>query len=290
MQTKGLFILNRYFEKTKFVEQYDMLSKLFKKRGVVLDIVFSDELFLADIRKYEFALFYDKDMILAKTLELKGIRVFNNSETLRICDDKALTYLELQGLDNINLIRSFTSPLSFYDALTIDTPFIKKVLKEVSFPFVIKATVGSYGNDVHLIHCQGCLKSSLKRLGTKQFVIQDYIESAKGIDYRVWFVGSEAVVVVKRMARNSDEFRSSISQGGTFIENVIIPNSVISSAISVAKTLKLDFGTVDFLHDSIKDKWYLCEVNTNAIFYYYETDVATKVVDYVLKGMKNEIR
>lgn len=43
----------------------------------------------------DYALFWDKDVRLARALEAMGVRLYNTAAAVAVCDDKAATHLEL---------------------------------------------------------------------------------------------------------------------------------------------------------------------------------------------------
>ena len=45
--------------------------------------------------KCDFVIYLDKDIYLAKVLEQAGYKVFNDSNLLKLCDDKMLTHIAL---------------------------------------------------------------------------------------------------------------------------------------------------------------------------------------------------
>ena len=96
----GYLIVNRYFSTPKLLEQYDMLVKAFSKRGVQLILRRNDE-FCLDVTgenlvgKPDFAIMWDKEIMLAKTLEMQGVRLFDSASSIEICDDKASMHLAL---------------------------------------------------------------------------------------------------------------------------------------------------------------------------------------------------
>ena len=50
---------------------------------------------LISYKEPDFVIFWDKDTYLAKHIELMGYKVFNSSDAIKNCDNKALMHLEL---------------------------------------------------------------------------------------------------------------------------------------------------------------------------------------------------
>ncbi|MGN1235390.1 MAG: hypothetical protein ACI4U2_05385, partial [Christensenellaceae bacterium] len=62
---KGLFVRNTGLRDRKFNEIADLFAFAFACRGVVLEQKFNDEILtLKDLPKYDFCIFYDKDVAL----------------------------------------------------------------------------------------------------------------------------------------------------------------------------------------------------------------------------------
>ncbi len=59
-----------------------------------------------------FCIYWDKDVERAAMLEKCGVRVFNKSAVIELCDDKNKTFLYLSG-KNIPMPETITSPLLY---------------------------------------------------------------------------------------------------------------------------------------------------------------------------------
>ena len=79
----GWLIVNGFLESKKFNEIYSFLKKASENVGITLEIKTNVELMtLVDAvlsPRPDFALFWDKDVFLAKNLEKKGVRLFNSA-------------------------------------------------------------------------------------------------------------------------------------------------------------------------------------------------------------------
>ena len=181
---------------------------------------------------YDYCIFLDKDISLARMLEAKGIKLFNNSKAIEICDNKAYTYVALK--DKIKMPRTFIAPLSF-GAADFYIPY--------PFPFVVKECYGSLGSQVYLVNSESEYKIVLKKIGTKPFIIQEYIE-ASGTDYRLYTVGKKVVACMKR--ENKNDFRANCELGG--VASNFSPTSAMTElAEKTSEILDLDFGGIDIL-------------------------------------------
>ena len=245
----------------------------------IIDILSSN-----NFKKPDFVLFWDKDIKLAKYIENCGIRVFNSSYSIRICDDKSLTYLYL--LDVVRQPKTIFSPLIYYHSLADDDEFINLAVSKLKFPFIFKECFGSFGKQVYLINSKNELVEKIRNAGNFPFIMQEYIKESYGKDLRVYVVGDKIVGAIKRENINGD-FRANIEIGGKAYK-YDLNSEEKDMALKVAKHLKLDFCGVDILFG--KDNTpILCEVNSNAYFLGMNNSLNIKVEDEIIKYIFNKI-
>ena len=284
---KGWLVVNTFMDNAKFKNLYELLSDAFKKRDVSLEIKTAEDISLEVNKpienKPDFAIFWDKDIYLAKRLEQNGIRLFNNSAAVELCDNKILMYQEL-AKNNIRVPRTFIAPKTFEGLGYNKLSFLDKVIEEIGFPIVIKEAYGSFGEQVYLASDKESAKSIIKRIGYKDFLMQEFIASSKGRDIRINVVGDKAIASMLR--ENKNDFRSNISSGGNGI-NYEPKQEYIDLAIKAAKALGLSFAGVDVMFG--EDGPIICEVNSNPQF--ASTLKATGInlgefiSDYILKQL-----
>ena len=284
---KGWLVVNTFMDNAKFKNLYELLFDAFKKRDVSLEIKTAEDISLEVNKpienKPDFAIFWDKDIYLAKRLEQNGIRLFNNSVAVELCDNKILMYQEL-AKNNIRIPRTFIAPKTFEGFGYNKLSFLDKVIEEIGFPIVIKEAYGSFGEQVYLASDKESAKSIIKRIGYKDFLMQEFIASSKGRDIRINVVGDKAVASMLR--ENKNDFRSNISSGGNGI-NYEPKQEYIDLAIKALKALGLSFAGVDVLFG--EDGPIICEVNSNPQF--ASTLKATGInlgefiSDYILKQL-----
>ena len=284
---KGWLVVNTFMDNAKFKNLYELLSDAFKKRDVSLEIKTAEDISLEVNKpienKPDFAIFWDKDIYLAKRLEQNGIRLFNNSAAVELCDNKILMYQEL-AKNNIRIPRTFIAPKTFEGLGYNKLSFLDKVIEEIGLPIVIKEAYGSFGEQVYLASDKESAKSIIKRIGYKDFLMQEFIASSKGRDIRINVVGDKAVASMLR--ENKNDFRSNISSGGNGI-NYEPKQEYIDLAIKTAKALGLSFAGVDVMFG--EDGPIICEVNSNPQF--ASTLKATGInlgefiSDYILKQL-----
>ena len=261
---KALIISNGYFDNPSTLHQRESLIKEFNNLGVsvtqrkgneVLAFIENGEA-KTGLGSQDFIIYLDKDIILATLLEKAGYKLFNSAETVRLCDDKALTYAYLTN-NGINMPTTVSSPLMYAD--NNDGGFVEKVKNMLGLPLIVKKVYGSMGKGVFKVDNEKELYEIFDLLKREPHLYQKKV-GRTGTDTRVIVIGGKVVTAMERS--NPADFRSNIELGGTG-KKVELSESKIRLAETVAKLLKADFLGVDILTD---DKEYLCEANSNAFF------------------------
>ena len=282
---KGWLIVNTFMDNQKFVNLYKLLSDAFDKHNVSLTIKRAQDISLEVGKpvndKPDFAIFWDKDIYLAERLEENGIKLFNSSRAVNLCDNKALMYQEL-AKHNVRIPRTFIAPKTFEGLNYKDCSFVDTVIKEVGWPIVIKEVYGSFGEQVYLANNKEEANVIINRIGYKDFLMQEFIASSKGRDIRINIVGDQAIASMLR--ENKEDFRSNISSGGTGAKYEP-SQEYIALAVKAAKALGLDFAGVDVMFG--EDGPIICEVNSNPQFASTlkatGINLADSIVEYILR-------
>lgn len=233
--------------------------------------------------KVDFILFWDKDIFLARTLKSMGYKVFNNPETIYLCDDKALTAYALTKA-GVAQPDYFIFPLHFFGNIFDYYETYEASILKLGFPLVIKERFGSFGEQVYLAKDIASLKSIIKEHGEKPLLAQKFINDNSGTDYRVNVVGEEVILTVKRT--NEHDFRSNINQGGSAIE-VAASKEMAKTAIKATKAVHGHFAGVDIM---LKDGMpYVLEVNSNmrtvAVNKVSHVDLTLKILEYIVNSL-----
>ena len=282
---RGILVVNQFMQIEKFQELYQRLISASKEQDITLRLMTNVECYqyLAKMKDYNFVLFWDKDVNLARLLEQLNIRCFNNSKSIATCDSKVKTYIELLPA-NINMPKTIPIPFSYEKIDWNTNNFVDYIIKELGLPLIVKESYGSFGEQVHLINDKSDVIDVLNKISPKEALCQQFISSSKGEDIRIQMVGNKAVAAMKRTAKAGD-FRSNLTNGGSAIP--YNPSNLdIEAAIKIINVLQLDFAGIDFMHDS-SGYPILCEVNSNAHFVNLEkitdTDVASNIISYIRK-------
>lgn len=278
---KGLIVTNGYYRTAASVHQSERMKTELQKLGIEIIEYANNRPYETD-REFDadFAVFFDKDMNLAKCLENSGIRVFNSLRALEIADDKIKTYLALKN-SSVAYPKTIPAPIR-YDR-GIDGDFLKKVGEELGFPLVVKAAKGSLGENVFLAENLEELIFYENKLALIERLYQCFNRESRGRSIRAIVVGKKFICAMKLV--NEKDFRSNASMGGR-AEKIDLNKKYIESAEKIASILDLDFCGVDFFAGEPT----LIEVNSNAYFRAIEevtsVNVAAHYAAYIFNTMR----
>ncbi len=289
---KGIIIINPFLIPQESVRQAERLKQEFNSKGVVVDIVTDGYLKvsidgenISSSIDADFAVYLDKDKYLSEILERKGLRLFNRHSAVRVCDDKARTYIALAD-KGFNLPKTIFGALCYNSECKIDDNAIEKIAEKLGYPVIVKECYGSMGKGVYKADNKAELKSVMEKVKTRPHLFQEYIGFKKGVDVRLIVIGGKAVATMER--RNDNDFRSNVARGGTGVA-VDLPKEFVLTAERIAKELNLDYCGVDLLYGK-DDKPIVCEVNSNAFFEGIEkvtgVNVAQKYVEHIIGILK----
>ncbi len=286
---KAWLITNKYYISESFISLKKAIYNSAKSHGIDIEEYNNIDIIKliskSDYEKPSFVLFWDKDVKLASLLESDGIKVFNSSESIRLCDDKSLTYLKLRNI-GIKLPKTFFSPLLYYHNMSESDEILDFIIKELGFPFVFKECFGSFGQQVSLVNNKNELIGKIKKADTWPYIMQEFIDSSFGKDLRIYVVGDECIASMKRENKSGD-FRANIEVGslGTAYE----PNEKQKEvALKVVNALGLSFGGIDLLFGKDDDPIF-CEANSNAYFNEIDRVSNIKVEDHIFDHILNII-
>ena len=280
---RGWLVVNHFLAGKKFSELEEMFWRAAKDRDIELQRIENTDI-LADTGWREtalpdFVLFWDKDVLLAESLENCGVPVYNSSRCIALCDDKRKTHLALQR-NGIPMPRTIFAPMTYSGIGFTDVDFLRGIGEELSYPLVVKEAYGSFGAQVCLAESEQELIRLVEQCPTTELLFQEYIADSRGRDVRVQVVGGE---VVGAMYRYSDtDFRANVTAGG-HMKPYTPSDEERSLALMAARAVGADFAGVDLLFGP--SGALLCEVNSNAHFKNLMdctgVNTAEKILDYI---------
>lgn len=253
-----------------------------------LTAVLSGGVEVTGVKKGDFALFWDKDVRLARAMEAAGVRLYNSAAAVAVCDDKAATHLALSALpDPVPMPRTLVAPMTYVHMDEGSSAcFLKRAEEALGFPMVIKECFGSLGGQVYLAHSREELRVLAGRMAARPFIAQEFIAATAGTDVRLYMVGGKPAAAMRR--RSDSDFRANIGNGGHG-EPYTPTEEESELAARCCHILGLDFAGVDILHDGA-GRPLVCEVNSSAhmaaLTACTGVDVAGMIVEYVLEREK----
>lgn len=261
---KNYVITNAYLNTPPFLKLKSMLKKAFEELGESAVFLTNDEAFSLLGKEGNGApvLFFDKDVILCEMLEKRGYRSINSSNTIEICDDKAKTFVALDG--KLPMPKTVVAPFTYANVGYSDFNFIKRA-EEFGYPMIVKESKGSFGFGVHLARDRVELTEIIERSHGTPLIFQQYIAESRGRDLRIYVVGGRAVAAAERI--NECDFRSNVTGGGK-MKAVSLTDDFYSKHVLLAEhaasCVNADFAGVDVLFSN--DGPLVCEINSNAHF------------------------
>lgn len=262
---KALIVENAYIKNKSQISQAERIAEELRLSGVRVSVCKNFNLARIsgggiEAEDYDFCVFLDKDRVAARLLEGGGLRLFNRSSAIEVCDNKMLTNIAL-AKEGIAVPDCIYAPLCYYEGQQPDEKFLDGVGKKLGFPLVAKTNFGSLGAGVALINSREELFSYEKENMQTAHFYQKFT-GCGGEDIRVIVIGGKYLCAMRR--RNDKDFRSNIELGGRG-DKYSASTELIELCEKTARTLNLDYCGIDVIFG--KDgKPYICEVNSNAFF------------------------
>lgn len=281
-------IVNPFLDTQKFQEIYGMLCAAAEKEHMELEMKTTVQLMCPVGSAFpslpDFALFWDKDIHLARRLERQGLRLFNPADAVEQCDNKALT-AQVLAAHHVPHPLTFLSPKTFEAMGYCSLEFLDIAEKQLSYPMVIKEAFGSFGQQVYLAENRQQAEAIIARMGYKDFILQQYIPTSHGRDVRVNVVGGK--VIASMLRYNEKDFRSNISNGGSMAPYT--PSvAQEEAALAACRALKLDFAGVDVMFGE-NGTPIICEVNSNPHFKSTLQATGVNLAEHIMRHIRQVI-
>lgn len=287
MAIEGLLVYNIALNNARYQEEIASFLAAFRKNGMRLTPVSNIKVFNLveeNPSRYGFAVFWDKDIHVARYLEDEAhIPIFNNQHTIETCSDKALIYLALRNY-NVPTPATVILPYTFNVSLLNYFDDVKEMLNELPYPILIKDRFESLDSKVYLIPDENGFKEALIEVGKKSLLAQQYILPQQRHFYRVSVVGGIVIAAIERLRDTNDE--------GQVIEQAVpikITLPIRKLAMAAAKAVGADFCAVDIIVDR-KKRLYVYSVKTNAGTLAIERATGLHVSWYIGRYIKKVFR
>ena len=285
----GLLIVNAFLNTPQVKDTYDLLTAGAKRAGIRMERATNAQIFvdsgtgriMCELPRYDFILFWNKDVFLGRALERAGYRLFNPSDAIEACDNKALTFERLEGCCRVP--KTIKIPMTFCNVGYDDLSFEEYLGSQLGYPYIIKECYGSYGGQVYLAMDPADARRILKDIEGIDCLAQQFIKESSGRDLRAYVVGDRVVAAMER--KNAADFRSNITNGGT-AGAYMITKEQEEMAVRATRKLGLDFAGIDLLLGK-DDEPMLCEVNSNAQFKGLYGATGIDITDALFEHIRN---
>ena len=214
-----------------------------------------------------------------RQFEMMGVFVLNKSDSILRARDK-LHCMQLLAEQGIGL------PATVFGDNPDDTVDLMNLLGKP--PHVIKLVEGTQGTGVVLAEKLSSSRSVIEAFRGlyANFLVQEFVQEAKGADVRCFVVGGKVIAAMKRQAR-AGEFRSNLHRGGS-AEAVTLTKVEPEAAVRAAAVMGLGVAGVDLLRS--RRGPLVLEVNSSpgleGIEGATEVDVAGAVIEYAEQRLR----
>lgn len=192
------------------------------------------------------------DLAVIRHMERLGVKSFNSSESIETVKDKLFSHQILAQ-------RNLPIPKTMLVKFPVNVELVEKRL---GFPVVVKTLYGSQGSGVFLCESKKQLMDLIQLVevtkGSANIILQEFIESSKGRDLRVFTIGGRAIACVERNAPEG-EFKANFSSGGSVRPYEITPE-IEWLAVEASRIFNLDIAGIDLLFDG--EHYLVCEANS----------------------------
>jgi len=209
-----------------------------------------------------------------RQFEMMGALTPNSSDAILRARDKLRAYqvLAAQGI---------AMPVTVFGDSPDDTDDLLSMLGTP--PHIVKLSEGAQGRGVMLTEKISASKATIEALRSvhANFLVQEFIEEARGADVRCLVVGNQVVASMQRQALEG-EFRANLHGGGQGRAMTCSPAQQ-QLAVQSARALGLGIAGVDLIHSQRGPL--VLEVNVSPGLEGIESvsgiDIAGQMIDYV---------
>ena len=287
---KALIVYDANCDAKSFEAQTKLFFDASKKLGISLTTKSNAEIYtilnnckiksFESYSSYDFAIFLDDDVWLARNLEMLGLKVYNNSIAIDLCENKANMYQKLISL-GINVPKTVILPTLIKFDFTKIQNFVNQAIDDLGLPIIIKQWYGDFGNGVFLAKTREQVYEIIKRYEGKELLLQEFVSESSGTDIRMYIVKNKVLSCLRRTAGKED-FRSN-NIGGIMEKH--IPSFIEQKiAIDASKAIGSEFCVVDLLKSM--NGPLVCEVNTSANIQYFHEVSEFNIAEHILKACK----
>lgn len=284
----GWLVVNPFISGTELNYIYKLFLHAAQRRGIQLvykyasDIMYTlDELCQQELPA--FCIFWDKDIILARRLEECGVTIYNSADAISLCASKLKTYLALNTA-GIPYPKTFYAPMTFPDIGYTSNDFLDAPEDKFGYPYVIKEEYSRGGEECYLIYSREEAEYIVEDMGSKRFVMQEYLSYKPGYIIKANVVDNECLCALKQV--NQTNWRSNL-RGNHTIKAIDTTDEIEQLAIAASNACECSYAGVDLIYDN-DGQLVVCEVNANPHFRKSMTISKVNLADEIMDMIKKE--
>ncbi len=243
--------------------------------GHELDFIFKTE--LKYLTRYD-AVFIraltdplNSSYVAARMAEIQGMRVLDQSESIRICCDKINMYARLQA-NKVSMPET-----RFMRELELNEQNAEKLLEEMGSPLVLKAPNSSFSAYVDKVNTAEDFVRVGKRFLRRadRIVVQQYLPSS--FDWRIVTLNGQVLAVIKYVFAQDKWRVMDRTDEGEWAKVIGIPKheahpKLIETALAAANAIGKSLYGIDI--KEVEGEFYVIEVNDNPTIAAGEEDQA----------------
>lgn len=201
----------------------------------------------------------------------------------KILDPSYLYYLS----PAMDYLKQFQHQLPFPKSAIVFKPkSVDSIIKDFSFPLIVKNSTGRQGKGVFKVNSIPELKTAIlqnsQQDATPSFIIREFIPNDG--DIRIFTIGYKAIGAMKRTPKSGD-FRSNISQGGSGTNfNLSSHPKIQQIAEKISQLTQTEIAGVDIMINKKTNQPYILEINPGPQFTgfekYTKINAAQKIIEY----------
>lgn len=272
---KGVIIINHQYgaASKNITHKINRFKEEFSKLDTKIDVLENDGSLaiikggdiVLNMAKYDFCIYLDKDKYLARIIEKAGMPIFNRPSFIELCDDKMFTHIRLANL-GFKMPKTIPGPLVFSNHECSNEEVLNNVLKEISFPLLIKGVYGSLGLNMEYVSNKDEFNIAYDKMKDQPLLFQEYIKSSYGKSLRCLVVDHKLLGAFERY--NPNDYRSNFHEGASS-KPFSLPDNYIGFINRIIDELDIEYAGIDLLFGEDNEP-ILCEINSNAFFKEFE--------------------
>lgn len=222
-------------------------------------------------------------MAVVRQFDLMGSFCINKATAIGASRDKLYAH-QILALHQIDM------PVTAFAHSPHDTRELIEIVGGA--PLIVKLMEGTQGKGVVLGETKKAAESVIGAFrGLKaDFLVQEFIKEAGGVDMRCLVIGGKVVAAMERRAQEG-EFRANVHQGGDVFPTKISKQER-AIAVKAAKVMGLGIAGVDILRSDAGPK--VLEINSSPGFQGIERatglDIAGRMIDFVEQQVRTRAK